>query len=90
VKFGRGVTLFIGLFDPLRAQKGFDQDLISEFKLAFGYDSEENPRWGSFSFGSVGESSRGTTTWLVGPHWVDFKQTGPGNGEASGLHTLKS
>jgi hypothetical protein len=62
----------------------------SEFKLAFGYDSEENPRWGSFSFGSISEGSRGTMTRLVGPPWVDFRQTGAGNGEASGLHTLKS
>jgi hypothetical protein len=38
----------------------------SEFKLTFGYDLEENPRRGSFSFSSVGEGSRGMTTRLVG------------------------
>jgi hypothetical protein len=44
----------------------------------------------AFPFGSVREDSRGTTTRSVGPLWVDFGQTGPGNGEASGLRTLKS
>jgi hypothetical protein len=43
-----------------------------EFKLTFGSNSEENPRWGNFSFGSFGEDSRRATTRLVGSRWVDF------------------
>jgi hypothetical protein len=33
MKFVRGVTQFIGLFDPLRAQQGFDQGLIPNQSL---------------------------------------------------------
>jgi hypothetical protein len=83
---------FIGFFDPLRAQQGFDQDLIPDHTLNSLsvmilrriHDKE------AFPFGSVGEDSRGTTTRSVGPHWVDFGQTRLGNGEASELFTLKS
>jgi hypothetical protein len=61
-----------------------------ECKLTFGFDSEENPRWGNFSFGPIGEDSRRAMTRLVGPRRVDFGQSGPRNGEASGLRAGKN